>query len=468
MRVTFYGAAGEVTGAKHLVELGGHRILLDCGMVQAGRRESRERNAQLEFDPATVEAVLISHAHFDHIGLLPLIVKRGFQGKIYASGATRDLAELILLDAAKLQEQEADYLNRHRLPEAVEAEPLYTIDDVPAVMERFERLPYADRENPWTEIIPGIKAKLYDAGHILGSAVIVLEGIEQGQTRRLAYTGDLGRWNRPLLRDPQLVTDPIDLALCESTYGNRRHHPSAEVEQAMIDTIHRAVELNGQILVPAFSLGRTQQLIYTLHWMTDQGRIPRIPIIVDSPLAQRITEAFQKHQRDYDAQTRTDFGQPGEDPLSFSNLRFTHSVEESKALNSEGGPAMIISASGMATGGRVMHHLKRLLPDPNAQVLFTGYQAFHTLGRRLVDGASSVKIFGRPIPVQASVRVINDLSAHADAAQIDEYLSAMQGLKHVCLVHGENDRAAALQSFLQTQHPDWRIVVPELGQTVEA
>lgn len=467
MRLTFHGAASEVTGSKHLVEIAGDRILLDCGMVQTERRESRERNAGFDFDPASIQAVVVSHAHFDHVGHLPFLVKRGFRGRIYASAATRDLTELILLDAAKLQTQEAEYLNRHQSPEAELALPLYSQEDIPAVMARFLTLPYGTGQRPWTKISDHVQAKLYDAGHILGSAVIVLEGREGGQTRRLAYTGDLGRWNRPLLRDPQKVDEAVEVAIAESTYGSRIHHPADEVESAVIEVVAQAVRTKGKIIVPAFSLGRTQQLIYILHWLTDQGRLPRIPVVVDSPLATRITEVFARHQRDYDLESRKDFSEHGEDPLEFRNLRFTQTVEESKALNSEPGPLLIISASGMATGGRVMHHLKNLLPDPAATVLFTGYQAHGTLGRRLLNGEYPVRIYGQAVPVKASIRSINDLSAHADANEIDEYLSAIDTLQRVFLVHGERDRSEALQKLLQSRHPDWRVAVPFRNETAD-
>lgn len=458
-QVSFYGAAGTVTGSKHLVSDGPTKILLDCGLEQ-GREQSSDQH-HLPFDPRTVQAVVISHAHLDHIGLLPVLVRSGFQGSIYSTGATRDLAELILLDAAHLQEQDVAYARRKRWPGFETVQPLYTAVDVPAVMARWQTIPYQFLKPGWTTIATGVTVKLYDAGHILGSAVTVLD--IGGQ--RLAYTGDLGRQQAPLLRDPDPVTDTAPNLILESTYGNRLHHPIESVNDDIVALVQTAIQRNAKIIVPAFSLGRTQGLVYLLHRLTDEGRIPRIPIYVDSPLASRITEVFSVHQRDYDTQSRRDFALPNENPLAFSNLRYTHTVEESKALNAAPGPMMIVSASGMASGGRVTHHLANTLGDERNIVLFTGYQAIGTLGRSIVSGAKRVHLFGQSVPVRAQIAMVNDLSAHADAAELEAYASAIPGLRSLHLVHGEVERASALQQRLLEHQPAWSVTVPQIGQS---
>lgn len=467
MRITFFGAASEVTGSKHLVEIAGRRILLDCGLWQ-GSHQADELNAQrLPFDARTIDAVVISHAHLDHVGMLPLLVKNGYHGPIYSTGATRDLTELILLDAAKIQEQDTIYWQRHHpgIPDPIE--PLYTHADIQPVMKLFERVRYAHLGGAFVPIAPGVGLKLYDAGHILGSAVAVLEGQEGGQTRRVVYSGDLGRWNAPLLRDPDVVQEPAEALILESTYGSRLHHPVNEVEGDLVQIMKQVVASKGKVIIPAFSLGRTQELVYILHQLTDQGKLPRIPIIIDSPLASKVTAVFQRHQQDYDRESRSDFSYPNENPLAFSNLEFTESVEESKALNSRGGPLVIISASGMASGGRVLHHLRNTLPQPQNIIVFTGYQANGTLGRRIVDGATSVRMFGDEVPVKAEIRSLNDLSAHADAAELIRYAEAIPNLGQVFLVHGETDRATGLQQQLLERHPLWRVVIPTKQQVVD-
>lgn len=462
MRLTFYGAAGGVTGSKHLVTFSSGQVLLDCGMEQ-GSADRGQPQDRLAFDVHKVSAVIVSHAHLDHIGLLPVLIKQGYRGRVYSTAATRDLSELILLDAAKLQQQDAEYAKRKGWPGAESIVPLYVPDDIPAVMERWEVLPHEHADSRWQAVAPGLEVKLYDAGHILGSAATTL----RVDDRRLAYTGDLGRWQAPLLRDPSLIKDEVATLILESTYGVRRHHPVDSVYDRLVEIVRTAIARRGKIIVPAFSLGRTQELVYILHHLTDQGGLPRLPIYVDSPLAGRVTEVFIRHQQEYDGATATDFRLPGENPLAFRNLHYTHSVEESKALNSTPGPLMIISASGMATGGRVMHHLANSLADPKNIILFTGYQAAGTVGRSLVDGARSLHLFGRNVTVRARVETVNDLSAHADADELERYAAAIRGLKNVFLVHGEVDRAAALREYLRQRHPAWEITVPRIGQSFE-
>lgn len=464
MRITFFGAASEVTGSKHLVEIGARKILFDCGAYQGRRWESRERNKQLKFTPADVDAVIISHAHYDHVGLLPVLVRDGFRGTIYTTAATRDLTELILLDAAHLQEQDAEYANRHKLPDAAFVEPLYTSQDIPPVIARMKALPYVRDHQGWQTIVPGVELKFYDAGHILGSAVTILRAADGQES--IAYTGDLGRAGQPLLHNPEPVLDPVSTLILESTYGSRLHHPVSVVMDELVAVITQAIKVKGRVLVPAFSLGRTQALIYLLHELVDQGRIPRIPIVVDSPLASRITDAFMQHQADYDAEVGNDFGRKNENPLVFRNLTFTHTVEESKSLNVAPGPIVIISASGMVSGGRIMHHLKNHISDPTTTVLFTGYQAEHTPGRRLLKGTKTLFIHGQSIPVRATIASINDLSAHADADELAAYAASILGLHNIFLVHGEPDRAANLREALHRVNPLWQVTIPTLDQMV--
>ncbi len=467
MRLTFYGAASEVTGSKHLVELAGRRILLDCGLWQ-GSHEAAELNAQqLPFDPKTIDAVIVSHAHLDHVGMLPILVKNGYGGPIYSTGATRDLTELILLDAAKIQEQDAEYWRRHHVDQVDPIVPLYTQREVGPVMKLFERVRYAHLGGDFFPIFPEVGLKLYDAGHILGSAVTVLQAIENSRTRRLVYTGDLGRMNAPLLRDPDQVQEPAEALISESTYGGRVHHPVEDVEGRIIKIMQAAVARKGKVILPAFSLGRTQELVYILHRLTDEGKLPIVPIIIDSPLASRVTAVFQRHQQDYDKESRDDFRYPNENPLSFNNLSFTETVDESKALNSRGGPLVIISASGMASGGRVLHHLRNTLPQPENSIIFTGYQASGTLGRRIVSGAKSVRMFGVDVPVRAEIQILNDLSAHADVNELTTFAERIHGLQHVFLVHGETDRATELQLQLRQRHPQWNVVIPTKHQVVD-
>lgn len=457
MKITSYGGAGGVTGSKHLVEIGDYRVLLDCGMFQGHRRESQRLNQQLPFDPTTINAVVLSHGHLDHCGMLPLLVKRGYQGRIYTTAGTRDVAEWILKDAAHIQAQDADYMNRHRIEGADSAAPLFDEADVAATMARFLPVPYVRDSGAWFTIAPNLHLKLYDAGHILGSAVTVLEGQEAGRTVRLAFSGDLGRCNTPLLPDPEPITDEVSLLLLESTYGDRLHRPVAEAAERLVNIISRTATNGGKIIVPSFALGRTQELIYVLHQLTDAGRLPRIPIYVDSPLASNLTEVFVRHPENYDRESWQEFGSRGEPPLAFRNLRFVQTVDESKHLNQAAGPFLVISASGMCEAGRILHHLANGLEDEKNVILITGFQAQNTLGRRLVEGARDVRIFGKRYHVRARVEVLNEFSAHADAAELLHYAEHVPGLAQVLLVHGEPHGMESLAEHLRRAHPAWNV-----------
>lgn len=466
MKVTSYGGAGGVTGSKHLVEIGGYRVLLDCGMFQGHRREAQRLNAELPFDATSLDAVILSHGHLDHCGMMPLLVKMGYKGKIFATSGTRDVAEWIMKDAAHIQAQDADYMNRHRIEGAVLAEPLFSEADVAAVMARFVAVPYVRESKAWFTIAPNLHIKFYDAGHILGSAVTVLESLEQNKSVRIAFTGDLGRANTPLLPDPEMITDQVSLLLLESTYGDRLHQPVEEAADRLIKIISDVSARGGKIIVPAFALGRTQELIYVLHKLTDAGKLPRIPMYVDSPLASKITDVFVRHPENYDRESWDEFGSRGELPLAFRNLKFTHTVDESKRLNREPGPFLVISASGMCEAGRILHHLSNGITDAKNVILITGFQAQHTLGRRIAEGERTVRIFGERYHVRAQVEVLNEFSAHADAAELLHYAEHVPGLKQVLLVHGESNSARNLSEHLTRIHPTWNVSAAEPNLTI--
>jgi metallo-beta-lactamase family protein len=411
MKITFYGAAGEVTGSKHLVEANGKRILLDCGTFQGKRSESLALNAALPQELTTVDAVVLSHAHQDHCGLLPVLVKRGYVGKIFCTASTADITELMLTDSAHIQEQDYEFMQRHHMKLAEPSGPLYTSLDVPPTVAKFQAVEYQHAQPGWTTIAPGVRLKLYEAGHILGSAVTVLEFDGPNGPERVAYTGDLGRPHTPLLRDPDFVLDQVPTLLSESTYGSRDHQSVQEAMGRLKEVIQRAVARRGKIIVPAFALGRTQELVYILHQLTDAQEIPRLPIYVDSPLAVNLSDVFSRHANDYDLQTWHDFGKPGEVPLAFSNLTYTRSVQESKDLNRKPGPFMVISASGMCEAGRIRHHLANGIGDPRNLIMVTGFMAAHTLGRQLVEQKPYIKIFEQRYKVRAEIQVFNEFSA---------------------------------------------------------
>lgn len=452
-----------MTGSKHLVEIGDMRLLLECGLFQGHRLEARQQNAKLPFDPAEIDAVVLSHAHADHSGMLPVLVRDGFEGNIYATSATRDVAEWIMRDSASIQVSDIEYLLEHGvdLPREL-SEPLYTVDDVPAVMRQFLVVPYS-REvgGAWTSLSEKVRLKFYDAGHILGSSIVVLEAEEEGVLHRLVFSGDLGRKNTPILRDPEKVLEEVQVALVESTYGGRKHKTIEDAAEELINIIQKAIAQKGKIIVPAFSLGRTQELVYLLHELTDKGKIPRIPVYVDSPLAGNLTEVFKQHPEDYDEQTQAEFGSRGEAPLAFRNLTYVQSVAHSKQLNIAPGPMMIITASGMCEGGRVLHHLKHSLGYSNNIVLITGYQAEHTLGRRLVEGDREVLIHDERVRVKAEIRILNELSAHADRDELLDFIKSLKGAKHCFLVHGELSQAQKLKETLHYELPKLNVIIPK-------
>ena len=467
MKIKFLGAARTVTGSMHLLTINGHRILLDCGLYQGRRKDSFERNRQLPFDPTRIDAMILSHAHIDHSGNIPTLVKNGYRGNIYATFATRDLCSAMLRDAAYIQEHDAAYLNRKRAKTGEPpVEPLYKVADAVNSLQHFVSVGY---ERPFP-VVPGVTATFYDAGHILGSAILALDVEEGDRQFRFAFSGDLGRRDLPILRDPTYI-EPVDYFITESTYGNRFHGPPAEAETALRAVVNETYQRGGKIIIPAFSVGRTQEVVYALHRLSSAQKIPQLPIFVDSPLSTNVTEIFRLHPECYDKETHKFLSTSGDrDPFGFHRMRYIREVEDSKALNFLREPAVIISASGMCENGRILHHLKNNIEDARNMVLIVGWQAPHTLGRRLVERQPTVRIFGQEYNLRATVEVISGFSAHADRNELLAYsahLSQFNGrLKHVFVVHGEEESALALAEGIREQGVS-HVLVPKPGQTAE-
>lgn len=464
MKITFFGAAGTVTGSKHVIDNNGYKILLDCGLHQGRRREAYELNRRLPFAATDLQTVILSHAHADHCAALPLLYNNGYRGKMYATPATADISRLIMLDSAKLQASDYEHLAAQGIPEAELMPPLYTVEEVEQTVKLWETVEYTRQQAGWTELNEHNRFKFYDAGHILGSAVTVLEGEEGNETKRILFTGDLGNGGVPILHDPEIVPESIEAVIIECTYGNRLHRPITEVDEVLIKLIREAVVQKKKIIVPAFALGRTQELIYILHRLYNEGKIPALPIYIDSPLSTSITEVFSAYQQDFDQQAYTDFINNHESPFAFKNLKYVSSKEESKALNNAEGPMMIIASSGMAEGGRILHHLEHNVWQENAVIILTGYQAEHTLGRKLQRGDAQVPIFGKLHELKAQVITINEFSAHADQAGLFRYISALHNLKQVFLVHGEEEALTAFSQLLHTQAPHLEVHIPQPGE----
>jgi metallo-beta-lactamase family protein len=444
--ITSFGAAQSVTGSCHLITVNGSRILLDCGLFQGKRAESFERNQKFAFDPASIDVLVLSHAHIDHSGKIPMLVKLGFSGSIISTHATRDLANIMLLDSAFIQERDAAFVNKkHEKSGKPPVEAIYDMDDVLLAMEQFQSIGYRKK----IRITENADLTFFDAGHILGSAQVVLDFHVNGTKSRFCFTGDLGRPNRPILRDPDFVGD-IDILMTESTYGGRFHLDTVGVLERLEDIIRKTIARNGKIIVPAFSVGRTQELVYDLHQLFDQGRLPRIPIFVDSPLSFNATQVYRTHPECMENGIRREVI-THHDPFGFANLTYITKLEESKALNAQKGPIMIISASGMCEAGRILHHLANNVEDPANTILITGYSAEHTLGRRIVENNPVINIFGEEHKLNADVQVINSLSAHADRNELLAYHSQFDKtrLEKVILVHGDVDQLEKLESGMK-------------------
>ena len=458
-RITFWGAAGQVTGSMHLLEAAGARILLDAGLFQGRRAEAAALNANLPFDPRRIDAIVVSHAHIDHIGRLPLLVRHGYHGPIYATPATRDLCAVMLPDAAHIQESDAAFLAR-RGKAAPGQEPLYTIADALAVQDLMIGLPY----HRIHYIRKYLAFEYTEAGHILGSASVDLR-LSEGGSHRIVFSGDVGRSGLPIIRDPEPPTGPIDTLIVESTYGNRDHESTATSADRLTEIVQRVAGHGGKILIPAFALGRVQELVYALHQLTKAGRIPAINIYVDSPLAVDATAVFRMHPEVFDR--REQLLMSSDRVFDFPMLQYIKSVEDSKRLNTLNGPAIIIAASGMAESGRILHHLANHIGDSRNCVLFVGFQAEHTLGRRLQEGSLQVKIFGEMHEVRAQVESITGYSAHADRTELRAWVKALGGpIKRAFVVHGEPAPAAAMAEILKEEGVR-DIVVPQLGESFD-
>lgn len=446
MKIHFLGAARTVTGSMHLLEINGSRILLECGLFQGKRDETYERNRKFPFDPGKIDAVLLSHAHIDHSGNLPNLVKQGYAGKIIATRATTHLVKLMLRDSGHIQETDIEYANKKRAKKGLPPmEPLYTLEDAENVANYFQSVEYDDP----VEVTEGIRATFMDAGHILGSASIALDITEANRKFRVWFSGDIGRHDLPILRDPVLPMN-TDYLIMESTYGDKGHRSPEMAYQELREVVKKTVARGGKIIIPAFAVGRTQELAVYLHKMIEQGEISSIPIFVDSPLAINASQIFNEHPECMDAETIADIRMRGHDALDFKEITYTRSVAESKAINEFKAPAIIISASGMAEAGRVLHHLRNNIEDPRNTILIVGWQAPYTLGRRLAEREPKIKIFGETFTRKAEVETINGLSAHADSGMLVEYASAVKDqVQKVFLVHGEDRAALPLQKELQ-------------------
>jgi metallo-beta-lactamase family protein len=465
IELEFVGAARGVTGSKHVLRTSQAAVLLDCGMFQGRRREANERNRTLQVPIEELDAVVLSHAHIDHAGLLPLLYKKGYRGPVFATPATRDLCTPMLLDAAMIQEADARHIRKLIEREKVDlepVEPLYTHDDVTGLLGQIVGLPY---RRPHT-IAPGVVLKLLDAGHVLGSSIVVLDIEDDGARARLAFAVDLGRKGLPILRDPE-IPGGVNCLVTESTYGDRRHAPIEEVDNALAEAVNRTVRRGGKMLIPAFALERAQEVVYALKRLRATQRVPTVPVYVDSPLTVKLTDVFKMHPECYDKQTYARLVS-GDPPFEFDGLHYVEDKEESKAIAAQPGPCIIIAASGMCEAGRILHHLREGVEDQRNTILIVGFQAQHTLGRRIVERHQEVKVFGVMRRLMAEVVVLNGFSAHADQNDLLAFAEAVreQGKLHrVVLVHGEPPAQAALIAKL-TERGFPTVTAPGPGERI--
>ncbi|REJ67989.1 MAG: MBL fold metallo-hydrolase [Planctomycetota bacterium] len=466
MQLHFWGAAGTVTGSMHVVEVGGYRVMLDCGLYQGRRKKAFQINRELPFEAATIDAVILSHAHIDHSGNLPSLVRSGFTGPIFCTSATRDLAARMLLDSAKIQAYDLKYVNRHRQRVGKRPfEPLYTTHDVHETVSQFVPIDYQHGFEP----VANVRCEFYDAGHMLGSAGVAVDVRKNGSRRRLVFSGDIGNTGTPILREPRSI-EGADLVIMESTYGDKVHESSRRTKEMLKESIAQCEASGGKLIIPAFSVGRTQEIVYRLNELFEAGELPPIPIFVDSPLAVDVTDIYRVHPECFDAETVDALEDDDDnDPFGFHRLRYCRSVKESKALNKSTEAAVIISASGMCEGGRILHHLRNHLDEPTTQVLFAGYQAPNTLGRKLLDGVNPVPIYGQKIEVRAQIGKIEGCSAHADRPGLLHWMGETQrrgSVEQVFLVHGEAEPAQALAEGLVEQNVP-QVAIPQRGESFD-
>lgn len=442
MNITFIGAARTVTGSLHLFEYNNHKFLLECGMFQGHREEAERINSTFPFKPKDVKAVILSHAHIDHSGNLPNLVRRGFTGPIYCTDATKDIASLLLLDSAKIQQYDFEYLNKKRAQKGLlPKEPLYTMTDAEQTLKQFEAVEYTNTFEP----VSGVKVTLQDAGHILGSSIVVIEA----NGTRILFSGDLGRKNMPIIKDPVNVND-VDYMILESTYGGRTHQSFANMESELKGLIEKGKAKGSKIIIPAFAVERTQLLVTMLKNLYDEGALRDVPVYIDSPLASNVTDVFRRHPECFDAETFKIFTES--DPFNFPSLHYVADAEESKALNDKTGPMIIMSASGMCEGGRVTHHLIHSIENEQNMIILTGFQARGTLGRKILERAPTISIFNDEFKVRAKTYFMGGLSAHADGEDLIHYVRTARDsrLKKVYLVHGEIEESQALQQKIKS------------------
>lgn len=463
MRIHYLGAARTTTGSMYLVEVNQQRILLECGLYQGRRSLAMEKNRNFTFDPAQLDCAVVSHAHIDHVGNFPNLCKRGFTGNIYSTFATRDLAAIMLVDSAEIQRADAEYVSKRRAKQGLPpVDPLYTGIDAEKAIRQFVSFNY-DRTMP---IANGVSVTFRDAGHILGSAQVVLDIRENDRKYRFLFSGDVGRPGQDILRDPDVVED-VDFLQIESTYGNREHHDAANSLTELERLVGDALKRGGKVIIPAFSVGRTQQLVYELHKLVDARRMPVVPMFVDSPLSVNATEVFRLHPECFDEETYH-FLQEHGSPFGLSNLTYIRDVAQSKALNTLAGPAVIISASGMAEAGRVRHHLANHGGDANNLILFVGYCAESTLGAQILAGVNPVNIHGEPKMLKAQIAQVDSFSGHASRSELLAYFRRLTGaMKKITVVHGEEGSSLAFADALRLERPQAEVIVPTLGQVVE-
>ncbi|PIR52981.1 MBL fold metallo-hydrolase [Candidatus Peregrinibacteria bacterium CG10_big_fil_rev_8_21_14_0_10_49_10] len=464
MKIIPHGAAREVTGSCHEIQLkSGKRVLLDCGLFQGHRKDAAEKNAEFSFDPKQIDAMVLSHAHADHVGRVPLLYKKGYRGKIHCTYATKDLADIMLQDSGYIQEKDEEFFCKHLADAMIPCDgPLYTQQDAIDCMEIFRGQNYGE----WFTVCDGVRAQFLDAGHIVGAAMVLLEIEEDGVTRRLGFSGDLGRNMLPIIRDPADMP-PVETLICESTYGNRKHEDIQTAKHALRQVILDTAKRGGKVLIPAFSLERTQEIVYDLHLLWDAKEIPPIPIIIDSPLATRVTDVFMKHPECYDKKMFEEFLARAHNPFQFSLVRYTESAEESKALNGTPGPLIIMAGSGMCEAGRIRHHLRNGIEDARNTVVAVGFMAENTLGRRLVDPEiTDIKIFGEKLRKKAQTVYINAYSGHADCNDLDAFVEKVEGLQKVILVHGEEEQMTTFAARLSLALKGVEVLMPEREEEI--